>query len=70
MCLLVVSVPPSWSHPRIRRNLTTRSGCARKAGKGEVDAPVSFGGGTFSAGDILRADADGVVLLPASASIR
>ncbi|MDX2939366.1 S-adenosylmethionine--2-demethylmenaquinone methyltransferase [Streptomyces ipomoeae] len=40
-----------------------------KAGKGEVDAPVTFGGGTFTTGDILHADEDGVVLLPGSASI-
>ncbi|TQE32548.1 S-adenosylmethionine--2-demethylmenaquinone methyltransferase [Streptomyces ipomoeae] len=40
-----------------------------KAGKGEVDAPVTFGGVTFATGDILHADEDGVVLLPGSASI-
>lgn len=40
-----------------------------KAGQGEVDVPVSFGGVTFTPGDILHADEDGVVLLPASASI-
>lgn len=38
-----------------------------KAGHGEVDVPVSFGGVTFTPGDILHADDDGVVLLPASA---
>lgn len=31
---------------------------------GEVDVPVSFGGVTFNPGDVLHADADGVVLLP------
>lgn len=34
-----------------------------KAGEGTVDVPVSFGGVTFSPGDILHADGDGVVLL-------
>ncbi|MER7786833.1 ribonuclease E activity regulator RraA [Streptomyces sp. NPDC097640] len=38
-----------------------------KAGQGEVDVPVSFGGVTFATGDILHADEDGVVLLPAAA---
>ena len=36
-----------------------------KEGKGEVDVPVTFGGVTFHPGDILHADEDGVVLLPA-----
>ncbi|MFD5753613.1 ribonuclease E activity regulator RraA [Streptomyces sp. NPDC127033] len=36
-----------------------------KEGKGAMDVPVSFGGVTFSPGDILHADGDGVVLLPA-----
>ncbi|WP_329544401.1 ribonuclease E activity regulator RraA [Streptomyces sp. NBC_01356] len=35
-----------------------------KAGAGAVDVPVSFGGVTFTTGDILHADHDGVVLLP------
>ncbi|OWA19114.1 S-adenosylmethionine--2-demethylmenaquinone methyltransferase [Streptomyces sp. CS227] len=35
-----------------------------KAGAGEVDVPVTFGGVTFRTGDILHADDDGVVLLP------
>ncbi|MGW0790610.1 ribonuclease E activity regulator RraA [Streptomyces sp. NPDC002911] len=35
-----------------------------KDGAGSVDVPVSFGGVTFTPGDILHADADGVVLLP------
>lgn len=35
-----------------------------KAGAGSVDEPVSFGGITFTTGDILHADHDGVVLLP------
>ena len=35
-----------------------------KDGAGEVDVPVTFGGVTFNPGDILHADADGVVLLP------
>ena len=35
-----------------------------KAGRGAVDVPVSFGGVTFTPGDILHADQDGVVLLP------
>ncbi|RNF77893.1 S-adenosylmethionine: 2-demethylmenaquinone methyltransferase [Streptomyces botrytidirepellens] len=37
-----------------------------KAGRGAVDVPVSFGGVTFTPGDILHADQDGVVLLPTS----
>ncbi|MGW2345693.1 ribonuclease E activity regulator RraA [Streptomyces sp. NPDC001661] len=37
-----------------------------KEGKGEVDVPVTFGGVTFRPGDILHADEDGVVLLPAA----
>ncbi|GGZ45050.1 ribonuclease E activity regulator RraA [Streptomyces bluensis] len=41
-----------------------------KAGHGEVDVPVSFGGVTFTPGDILHADEDGVVLLPATAPTR
>ncbi|MEU6676466.1 ribonuclease E activity regulator RraA [Streptomyces sp. NPDC046853] len=35
-----------------------------KAGAGEVDVPVTFGGVTFAPGDVLHADGDGVVLLP------
>ncbi|TWH18250.1 regulator of ribonuclease activity A [Prauserella rugosa] len=35
-----------------------------KAGAGEVDVPVEFGGITFHPGDQLYADDDGVVLLP------
>lgn len=37
-----------------------------KAGKGAVDVPVTFGGVTFRPGDVLHADEDGVVLLPAA----
>jgi regulator of ribonuclease activity A len=37
-----------------------------KAGTGAVDVPVSFGGVTFTPGDILHADHDGVVLLPSA----
>ncbi|MDV6288019.1 MULTISPECIES: ribonuclease E activity regulator RraA [unclassified Streptomyces] len=37
---------------------------AGKAGRGEVDVPVTFGGVSFGVGDILHADEDGVVLLP------
>src|SRR5579884_3872475 len=33
-----------------------------KTGAGEVDVPVTFGGMTFTPGDQLYADADGVVL--------
>ncbi|MER6012562.1 hypothetical protein [Streptomyces bluensis] len=29
-----------------------------------MDVPVSFGGVTFTPGDILHADEDGMVLLP------
>ena len=35
-----------------------------KTGSGELDVPVSFGGVTFTPGDELYADADGVVVLP------
>ncbi|CAL9385213.1 Putative 4-hydroxy-4-methyl-2-oxoglutarate aldolase [Streptomyces sp. enrichment culture] len=38
---------------------------ADKTGQGAVDVPVSFGGVTFAVGDVLHADEDGVVLLPA-----
>ncbi|MEV0640432.1 ribonuclease E activity regulator RraA [Streptomyces sp. NPDC050619] len=37
-----------------------------KAGTGAVDVPVSFGGVTFTPGEILHADHDGVVLLPSA----
>lgn len=37
---------------------------AGKTGGGAVDVPVTFGGITFSSGDVLHADEDGVVLLP------
>ncbi|WP_320775961.1 ribonuclease E activity regulator RraA [Streptomyces sp. CRN 30] len=36
-----------------------------KAGLGAVDIPVGFGGIVFRPGDVLHADHDGVVLLPA-----
>jgi regulator of ribonuclease activity A len=36
-----------------------------KTGEGEIDVPVTFGGVTFTPGDVLYADADGVVVLPA-----
>ena len=32
-----------------------------KAGEGEVDVPVTFGGATFAPGATLHADADGVI---------
>lgn len=35
-----------------------------KTGAGEVDVPVTFGGVTFTPGDLLYADADGVVVVP------
>jgi regulator of ribonuclease activity A len=38
-----------------------------KTGAGAVDVPVTFGGVTFSPGDILHADDDGIILLPQSA---
>ena len=34
-----------------------------KTGAGEVDVPVAFGGVTFAPGDVVHADADGVVVL-------
>ncbi len=44
--------------------LGTAPRASGKAGAGAVDVPVTFGGVTFSPGDILHADDDGVVLLP------
>jgi regulator of ribonuclease activity A len=35
-----------------------------KAGVGEIDVPLDFGGVVFAPGDVLHADDDGVVLLP------
>ncbi|MER7858986.1 ribonuclease E activity regulator RraA [Amycolatopsis japonica] len=37
-----------------------------KAGIGAVDVPVGFGGVTFTPGDTLYSDDDGVVILPAA----
>ncbi len=34
-----------------------------KDGAGEVDVPVSFGGATFTPGDLLYSDADGIVII-------
>jgi regulator of ribonuclease activity A len=36
-----------------------------KAGEGEVDVPVTFGGITFRPGDQLACDEDGIVVVPA-----
>ncbi|MFE3288792.1 S-adenosylmethionine--2-demethylmenaquinone methyltransferase, partial [Streptomyces sp. NPDC059233] len=36
-----------------------------KTGAGEVDVPVTIGGTTFRPGDVVHADDDGVVVLPA-----
>ncbi len=36
-----------------------------KTGAGELDVPVTFGNVTFTPGDELYADADGVVVVPA-----
>jgi regulator of ribonuclease activity A len=33
-----------------------------KAGAGEVDVPVSFGGATFVPGEMMHSDADGIVV--------
>ncbi len=38
-----------------------------KRGEGIVDTPVAFGGVVFVPGDMLHADADGVIVLPADA---
>jgi regulator of ribonuclease activity A len=38
-----------------------------KAGAGEQDVPVTFGGATFSPGDQVFSDEDGVAVLPATA---
>ena len=38
---------------------------SRKDGRGEVGVPVTFGGATFTPGDTVVADEDGVVVLPA-----
>jgi regulator of ribonuclease activity A len=35
-----------------------------KAGDGEIDAPVSFGGATFTPGATLFSDEDGILVLP------
>ena len=37
-----------------------------KEGAGETGVPVSFGGVTFRAGDLLYADGDGVAVVPAA----
>jgi regulator of ribonuclease activity A len=37
-----------------------------KAGAGEIDVPVSFGGVTFVPGALLYADEDGVIVLPSA----
>jgi regulator of ribonuclease activity A len=39
---------------------------SKKDGDGEVDVPVTFGEATFTPGALLYADADGVVVLPAT----
>jgi regulator of ribonuclease activity A len=39
-----------------------------KTGAGEVDVPVTFGGVTFSPGDILFSDADGIIVVTPSGS--
>jgi len=39
---------------------------SRKAGAGEVDVPVEFGGVTFRPGDALYSDEDGLVVLRGS----
>jgi regulator of ribonuclease activity A len=41
-----------------------------KLGAGEVDVPVSFGGVTFTPGDEVSADDDGIVVLPANGQDR
>lgn len=38
-----------------------------KRGEGVVDTPVAFGGVVFVPGDMIYADADGVVVIPADA---
>lgn len=38
-----------------------------KRGEGVIDTPVAFGGVVFVPGDMLHADSDGVVVLPADA---
>lgn len=42
--------------------LGTNPAKSGKAGTGEADAPVSFGGVTFNPGAMLYSDADGIVL--------
>jgi regulator of ribonuclease activity A len=37
-----------------------------KDGAGEVDVPVSFGGATFTPGELLYSDADGIVVISGS----
>jgi regulator of ribonuclease activity A len=55
---LAIGIKALGSNPR-------RSG---KAGAGEVDVVVSFGGVTFTPGDMLHADDDGIVVVPAGLS--
>jgi regulator of ribonuclease activity A len=39
---------------------------SRKTGAGELDVPVVFGAATFTPGDTLYSDEDGILVLPAS----
>ncbi len=54
---------------RIDIGIRALAGSPKKSGKqgnGERDLPVSFAGVTFTAGDWLVADADGIVVAPAA----
>jgi regulator of ribonuclease activity A len=44
--------------------LGTTPRASAKAGGGETDVPVSFGGATFRPGDVVYADDDGIVVIP------
>lgn len=55
---LAIGIRALGSNPR-------RSG---KAGSGELGVAVSFGGVTFAPGDMLHADDDGIVVVPAGPS--
>jgi regulator of ribonuclease activity A len=48
------------------RALATHPKKSGKQGHGSRDLPVTFAGVTFTPGDLLVADADGIVLVPAT----
>jgi regulator of ribonuclease activity A len=46
------------------KSLGTNPRKSAKAGEGEIDVPVEFGGAVFAPGDYLYADEDGIVVGP------